>query len=257
MDKLVDDSIIDSHNALRTSEGTEVTLDCRNNATKKVMKNFLQATYRWIHNGMHLKFDEDRVLNLTGRVVFLEAKAGDSGSYLCQIEYAPFLMKTVAAFSLLVIPNNILVQTYKYGARFCLKCNSDAIGHLYLYTSRNWIINDLYYALKKDVSAKSVEVDCIDFALSKMSGDWTCVTTQEYTKKQWSTAFYRIIVDDEPPFTAKLAIFLKDNILHLIVLMVGIVLFVVSYIVAKKRGKFARGPDGSIENAPLVPEPKL
>ena len=76
-------------------------------------------------------------------------------------------------------------------------------------------------------------------------------------KKQWSTAFYRIIVDDEPPFTAKRAIFLKDNIIHLILLMVGIILFVESYIVAKKKGKFARGPDGSIENAPLVPEPKL
>ena len=41
LDKLVDDSIIDSHNAVTTSEGTEVTLDCRNNATKVVMENFL------------------------------------------------------------------------------------------------------------------------------------------------------------------------------------------------------------------------
>lgn len=253
LNKLVDDYILDSHNVATATEGSQTLLDCRNNVTKKVFRKFRQAKYRWIHNGMLFKVDKDRMRYNGRRILFLKVRPSDSGSYMCQIEYEPFLVKTVAVFALLVFPENPPPKVVHYGRKFCLQCNSAAIGHVYFYTKRNWMIDDIYYAFDQDIPAKSINEDCIDFATTTMSGDWTCVTTQEYTQKQWSTAFYRIKVTSKPPVVGNLWLLISDNVILMVILILGVVLFVVSLLVAKLKRKQKTAVVGPPpETAPLV-----
>ncbi|XP_048742925.2 uncharacterized protein LOC125656359 [Ostrea edulis] len=253
--KDVDDYVKDSHNALSAVEGSDVTLNCVNDVTRKVIRNFRQAKYRWIHNGMRHKAERGRVKHENGSVEFSNLKWSDGGSYLCQIEYEPYLVKTVGVYSLLVMPENPPVRVVQFGRRFCLQCNSAAIGHVYRYTKRNWIVNDKYTVFVNDIRANSVSEDCIEIALPKMSGDWTCVTSQEYSEKQWSTAFYRILVTPEPSIFGKLGNFLKENVIHAVLFAVGIALFCVSYYVAKvKKGGLVKNENS--ESSPLTTENK-
>lgn len=253
LNKLVDDYIFNSHNVATAIEGSKVSLDCRNNVTSKVIQNFRQAKYRWIHNGMLFKVDKDRVLYERGHIIFLKARPSDSGNYMCQIEYEPFLVKTVAVFALLVFPENPPAKVVPYGRKFCLQCNSAAIGHLYFYMKRNWMINGTYYAFDQDIPAKAINEDCIDFATPRISGDWTCVTTQEYTQKKWSTAFYRIKVTAKPPIVGRMGLFISNNVIVVVILIMGIVLFFVTLFVAKLKGSQKTAIFGPPpETAPLV-----
>ncbi|XP_061179208.1 uncharacterized protein LOC133187827 [Saccostrea echinata] len=200
---------------------------------------------------MRLSTDKGRVVHKKGILTFSRVMLKDGGSYLCQIEYQPYLVKTVSVYSLMVKPLRPQPRVVKYGKKFCMQCNSAGIGHAYLYTKRNWIINNTYSVFPNSIPATSIFEDCIDFALPKMTGFWKCVTSQEYSTKEWTTAFYQIQVTREPSFLGKIENFFKDNWIHITLILLGIVLFLVSFFVAKfKKGAFLKGV--SSEKAPLT-----
>ncbi|XP_062570828.1 uncharacterized protein LOC134273939 [Saccostrea cucullata] len=249
--RLVNEHIRDSLNALSVQEASRYTIDCSNYVTDKIISNFRQSKFRWVHNGMRLSTDRGRIVHKKGELTFRKILLKDGGTYLCQIEYQPYLVKTVGVYSLMVKPLRPRPRIVKYGKRFCVQCNSAGIGHAYLYTKRNWIINNSYTVFPNGIPATSIFEDCVDFALPKMTGFWKCVTSQEYSTREWTTAYFQIQVTREPSFLGKIENFMKDNWIHFLLIFLGIGLFLVSFLVAKfKKGVFLKGE--SAEKTPLA-----
>jgi hypothetical protein len=249
----VDGQLKGSHNAYSADEGSNMTLNCVNSITREVMQSFDQPEYRWIHNGMRLKSKKGRMKHDNGTVEFASLKQSDSGSYLCQIEYEPYLIKTVGVYALLVMSTDPPVRVVEYGKRFCLQCNSAAIGHVFRFTKRNWILNNRFTMFSNIIPAKSVSEDCIEVAMPQMSGDWKCLTLQEYSDKEWFTAFYRIKVGSKPTTMEKFGKFVQKNFLRAVMFVVGVVLFFVSLTVAKIR-KGGMVNNENLESTPLTTE---
>ena len=127
----------------------------------------------------------------------------DSGVYHCVVMVTPKQPVITAVYTLVVGEN--WIHTFPTGT-LKLSCNSKELGSLFKYSVRTW-----NHLLGKETSPATKD-DVIFYNVnSRYNGTWTCIVTDMQTKRTWTTARYRVIIDPPPPMLVRLKIRIMDN----------------------------------------------
>ena len=138
----------------------------------------------------------------------------DSGVYHCVVMVTPKQPVITTVYSLVVGEN--WMHTFQSG-KLKLSCNSKEFGSLFKKSVRTWnhhLGKETAPAMKEEVIFYNVD--------SRYNGTWTCVVTDIQTRRTWTTARYRVIIDPPPPMIVRLKIRIIDNKITSLCIVFGV-----------------------------------
>ncbi|KAK3104174.1 hypothetical protein FSP39_025042 [Pinctada imbricata] len=226
-------SLNEQHHNFTRKLGGVVELQCETKTVQRILRIFPKASYRWIHNGSPLKMDASRMRYQMGELVMSNLIPTDTGVFVCQIEYEPGQVKTVAIFSLFVKASKGFAIHVQQTKDVKLQCNSAALGNLFDGSKRSWKHNNK--VVTKAIHAWNRSEEVFRNAHQNVTGNWTCIVHQPITARYWTTAYYTVILDPPPTAMENAMSFFKKYIIYFIAFCAGIVCFVVVILVALAR----------------------
>ncbi|CAG5118889.1 unnamed protein product [Candidula unifasciata] len=199
--------------------GETVSLICGHALTVSVVDSLPGAMLSWFLNDDPLEMDPSRVLYNKGNIDITDLTPVDTGVYTCQVEWGPEKARdniTVGVYSLVVTADNPTRYVFESDG-MQLFSNSVPLGELFPAATRQWLYNNTNGTSLMPTLASNISVDVVPRVDKSMAGVWTCRVDDLATMRNWTTAWFRLGVQDAPSFIARTYRVLSDHVYVVIV----------------------------------------
>lgn len=180
----------------KRKEGDVMRLDCDNIAARNILRKYPKAGFRFIHNSMPMKIETGRMMFRLGILSIQSLASTDQGVYMCEIEYEPKQVTTVALYSVLVTDGDSEIAV-KETNTLSIKCNSVSIARLFKGSIRVWL-DENGKERSEHIDASLPKPDLFTNVKKSTAGRWICHVKDKASKRVWQTTSYKVIVEPPP-----------------------------------------------------------
>ena len=168
------------------SVNQQLRLQCKNKATKYLMKEFPTSEIRWKHNSENFILEPSRMTYRLDSLYIQNLQTKDTGVFSCQVDLDARRHYVVGIYIIVVDRTSLHVLP---GDSVKLNCNSKQLGLLFPNMVGFWEKNGKPVP-NSNKSAVNPMYDLYN-ADERLAGSWTCNVFHKTNNKMWVTAQYR------------------------------------------------------------------